>query len=187
MKGKKMNEHVSTELQLSYASPLKRWWDSRNFIQRRLIRFCLSMLVMVLCFPLYYLGLFGTVEGPLNPANIGDTLAGMGVTQKHAMVLFLSFMMIAVSWNWIYNLVSMLMGSRLSCSRTGPGGQPCTAVVSRKRIVDPKSGRNVFQYTCTKGHKRREAHFHPVKKGTISHCLWLISFVFCLMVFFMSY
>ena len=181
-----MNEPISMEMPYPYESPLKRWWNSRSFVQKRLIRFCMSMLVMVICFPLYYLGLFGSVEGPLNPAAIGDTLAGMGVTQKHAMLLFLSFLIIAVSWNWIFNLVSMLMGSRLSCSRPTAGGRPCAARVKRERRLDQKSGRKVFHYTCEKGHKRNEAHFHPVKKGTISHSLWLISFVFCLMVFFMS-
>jgi hypothetical protein len=123
----------------------------------------------------------------LNPANIGDTLAGMGVTQKHAMLLFLSFLIVSVSWNWIYNLVSMLMGSRLSCSRTNPAGQPCGERVTRARVLDGKSGKKIFQYTCSKGHKRNDAHFHPLKKGTISHSIWLISVVFCVIVFFMSY
>ena len=49
-------------------TPLARWWHSRSFLQQRLIRLCLSILVMVLCFPLYYLGFFGTVDGPLHPA-----------------------------------------------------------------------------------------------------------------------
>jgi hypothetical protein len=187
MKEKKMNEHVSMEITYPYESPLKRWWNSRHFVQKRLIRFCLSMLVMVVCFPLYYLGLFGSVEGPLNPAHIGDSLANMGVTRAHSMVLFLSFLIISVSWNWIFNLVSILMGSRLSCSRTGAGGKPCGAQVTRERILDRKNGKKVFQYACEKGHKRNDAHFHPVKKGTISHSIWLISAAFCLMAFFMSY
>ena len=187
MKDKKMNEHMSMEMHYPFESPWKRWWHSRNFIQKRLIRFCLSILVMILCFPLYYLGLFGSVEGPLNPANIGDTLAGMGVTQKHAMVFFLSFLTISVSWNWIFNLASMLTGSRLSCSRPNAGGQPCAARVTREKRLDKKSGRKLYHYTCEKGHIRNQAHFHPIKKGTISHSLWLISLVFCLMAFFMSY
>ena len=111
----------------------------------------------------------------------------MGVTQKHAMLLFLSFLIISVSWNWIYNLVSMLIGSRLSCSRASATGKARGERVSRRRVLDGKSGRKIFQYTCAKGHKRTEAHFHPMKKGTVSHSLWIISMAFCVIVFFMSY
>jgi hypothetical protein len=181
-----MNENMSIEMPYNPESLFSRWWNSRNFIQKRMLRMCLSILVMVLCFPLYYLGFFGTVEGPLNPAHIGETLANMGVTRIHSMVIFLTFMIIAVSWNWIFNFVSILMGSRLSCSRTNATGKPCGEKVTRERILDRKSGKKVFQYTCEKGHKRNNAHFHPMKKGTISHSLWLISVAFCVIVFFMS-
>jgi len=164
----------------------KRWWNSRNFLQQRLIRFCISMLVMAVCFPLYYLGLFGSVEGPLNPARIGDQLAVMGVTRTHAMVLFLSFLIIAVSWNWIYNLVSLLMGSRLTCKRMLSGDTVCGAPVKRSKIINKKTGQRVPQYSCSKGHKRPDAHFHPVRKGTVSHTIWVMSLVFCVIVFLMS-
>ena len=76
-----------------------RWWNGLSFVHKRLVRMSLSTVVMILCFPLYYLGLFGSVEGPLNPARIGDFLAGMGVTKTHSLVFFLSFLIIAVSWN----------------------------------------------------------------------------------------
>ena len=164
----------------------KRWWKSRNFLQQRLIRFCLSMLVMVLCFPLYYLGLFGSVEGPLNPAHIGEQLAGMGVTRTHSMLLFLSFLIIAVSWNWIYNLVSMLIGARLTCKRALSDDAVCGAAVKRSNIINKKTGQSVPQYICAEGHKRPDAHFHPVHKGTVSHSVWVISLAFCIIVFFMS-
>ena len=182
-----MNEPLSIEMTYPSESPLKRWWNSRNFIQKRMFRMCMSILVMMLCFPLYYLGLFGSVDGPLNPARIGDMLANMGVTRTHSMILFLSFLIISVSWNWIYNLVSMLAGARLSCTRTNVNGKPCGARVTRERRLDQKSGRKRFYYTCDKGHKRDDAHFHPVRKGTISHSVWLISVAFCVIVFFMSY
>ena len=161
----------------------QRWWSSRTFIQRRLIRFCLSMLVMVVCFPLYYLGLFGSVEGPLNPARLGERLAGLGVTQTHSMVLFLSFLIIAVSWNWIYNLVSLVLGLRLSCIRPNAAGKPCGAAVRRIKVKDRKTGKLITQYVCTHGHKRLEANFHPVKKSSISHTIWVISLTFCVIVF----
>ena len=130
-------------------SLFSRWWNSRTFIQKRLIRFCFSMLVMVLCFPLYYLGLFGTVEGPLNPARIGESLAGLGVTRTHSMVFFLSFLIMAVTWNWIYNLVSYLAGARLTCNKTDEDGKPCGARAERKKVVHKKSGETVSQYVCT--------------------------------------
>ena len=167
-------------------SLFSRWWNSRTFIQKRLIRFCFSMLVMVLCFPLYYLGLFGSVEGPLNPARIGESLAGMGVTRTHSMVFFLSFLIIAVTWNWIYNLVSYLAGARLTCNKLNEEGKPCGARAERRKVVHKKTGQKVLQYVCTEGHKRPEAHFHPVHKGTFSHTVWVMALIFCVIVFFMS-
>lgn len=167
-------------------SVLRRWWNSRSFVQQRLIRFCLSMLVMVVCFPLYYLGLFGSVQGPLNPAHIGEKLAGMGMTRTHSLIMFLSLLIIAVSWNWIFNLASLLAGARLTCKRTLAGGAVCGAPVKRGKTIDKKTGRIVPRYVCAQGHKRPDAHFHPVRKGTVSHAVWAMSLVFCIIVFLMS-
>jgi hypothetical protein len=169
-----------------YAQPesaFRRWWNSRNFIQQRLIRFCGSMLVMVICFPLYYLGLFGSVDGPLHPARLGERLAGMGVSRTHSMVFFLTFLIIAVSWNWIFNLVSLAMGSRLTCTRPNAGGSPCGEPTTQGKTKDQKK----TVYTCAKGHRRADAHFHPVRKGTVSHSIWVISLVFCIIVLISSY
>ena len=167
-------------------SAFRKWWNSRSFIQKRMIGLCLSILVMLICFPLYYAGFFGGVEGPLNPANIGETLAGMGITKTHSMVVFLSFLIISVSWNWIYNLVSLVIGARLTCNKVGDQGQPCGASAKRTKAVQKKTGKPVTQYVCAKGHKRPDAHFHPVTKGTVSHTLWVIALTFCVIVFFMS-
>ena len=145
------------------------------------------MLTMVVCFPLYYAGLFGGVDGPLNPARIGSHLASMGVSRTHAMLLFLSFLIIAVSWNWTFNLVSMAIGSRLTCKRVwGHGGRFCGAPVKRTKVKHKKTGNNIVRYLCTEGHQRPDAHFHPVKKGAVSHCVWLVSLAFCIIVLFMS-
>ena len=165
-------------------TPFRRWWNTRTFIQKRLIRVCLTMLVMVICIPLYYLGFFGSVEGPLNPTQLGDTLAGMGVTKTHSLVIFLSFLIIAVTWNWIFNLVSIVIGSRLTCNKTDKEGTPCGAPVKRTKVVHKKTGSVAQLYVCSHGHKRPEAHFHPVKKGTFSHTLWVISLLFCIIVFY---
>ena len=164
-----------------------QWWNNRNFVQQRLIRFCLSMLVMIICFPLYYLGLFGSVEGPLNPVHIGEAFAGMGVTQAHGMVFFLSFLMIAVSWNWIFNAVSYAMGSRLTCKRKmDADGTVCGALVKREKALQKKTGHVTVRYACSEGHLRQDAYFHPVRKGVVSHTLWVTSLCFCIIVFFMS-
>jgi hypothetical protein len=167
-------------------SRFSKWWNGLDFVHKRLIRMLLSLLVMVLCFPLYYLGLFGSVEGPLNPARIGQTLAGLGVTKTHSMVFFLSFLIIAVTWNWIYNIVSHLVGARLTCKRPDEEGKPCGARVERRRVEQKKTGQKVAQYVCANGHKRADAHFHPIQKGKISHTLWPIALIFCVIVLFLS-
>ena len=141
------------------------------------------MLVMIVCFPLYYLGLFGSVDGPLNPARLGERLAGMGISRTHSMVFFLTFLIVAVSWNWIFNLVSLAMGSRMTCTRPKAGGSPCGAAVRR----DKTENQNQTVYICVKNHRRTDAHFHPVRKGAVSHSIWLISLVFCIIVFISSY
>jgi len=163
-----------------------RWWNGLSFVHKRLVRMSLSTVVMILCFPLYYLGLFGSVEGPLNPARIGDFLAGMGVTKTHSLVFFLSFLIIAVSWNWIYNIVSLLVGSRLTCKKLDEEGKPCGARVERRKAEQKKTGQKVTQYVCANGHKRPDAHFHPVQKGMVSHTVWLVALTFCVVVFLLS-
>ncbi|UCF83719.1 MAG: hypothetical protein JSV50_21575 [Desulfobacteraceae bacterium] len=160
--------------------------SAQEFIRQRLTRFGLSMIVMGICFPLYYLGLFGTMEGPLNPANLGARLGGIGVSRFHLLGFFLCLMIIALTWNWIYNVLSLLIGLRFTCSKTNDNGIPCGAPVTRKKIVHKKSGIVAPKYICTHGHKRPEAHFHPVKKSTFSHTLWVISLLFCIIIFYLS-
>jgi len=91
-----------------------------------------------------------------------------------------------VSWNWIYNIVSLLMGSRLTCNKKDEEGKPCGARVERRKAEQKKTGQKVTQYVCANGHKRPDAHFHPVQKGTFSHTVWAIAAVFCFIVFFLS-
>lgn len=179
-----MNEHAMA-LEPDYRqSAFRRWWRSRDPLQQRLLRMCLSLLVMVLCFPLYYAGFFGTQEGPLNPAAIGDRLAGLGVSQTHAMVIFTTLLIAAVTWNWIFNAASLAAGHRLTCSHLDDGGKVCGARATRRKVTRKLTGRTVVEYTCPRGHRRAEAHFHPVRKGTLSHCLWLLTVFFCLVVYF---
>lgn len=181
-----MFEAMETLRPYDRESPLKTWWNGRTFIQKRLFRLFLSFLVLLICLPFYHLGLFGSVEGPLNPARIGESLAGMGVTRTHSAVFFITVLIIAVSWNWIFNLVSHLAGARLTCNKLDDEGKPCGARAERRKVVHKKTGERVYQYVCTEGHKRAEAHFHPVRKGTFSHTLWAMALIFCVIVLFMS-
>lgn len=175
-----------SSLEFNRENPFRRWWNTRTFLQKRMIRFCVSMIVMILCVPLYYAGFFGTVDGPLHPSRIGDSLAGMGVTRTHSALFFLSLVIIAVAWNWIFNLVSYLGGARLTCNKMDEEGTPCGARVERRKVVQKKTGQSVHQYVCQKGHKRPDANFHPVQKGTISHTVWVIAAAFCVIVLFLS-
>ena len=180
-----MNETVNGYNPYHRESAFRRWWNSRNFIQQRLIHFSASLLVMILCFPLYYMGFFGGVPGPLSPESMGDTLAGMGVTRIHCIWVFLSLLIIAIVWNWIFTLVSFMAGARYTCTRPNAGAKPCGARVRRTRIKDPKTGKNSFHYICETGHKRPEACFNPIRKGMAAHLVWIVFLIFFGIVFFL--
>jgi hypothetical protein len=159
--------------------------SGQDFLRKRLAHFGLTMIVMGICFALYYLGFFGAVDGPLNPARLGKSLAGIGIAKIHVLALFVSLLIIAVTWNWIFNWISLLTGSRLTCKKKVDNeGSICGAPALRKKVVHKKTGRAIPQYECINGHKLSEAYFHPVKKGTLGHTLWVISFLFCLIIFF---
>ena len=161
--------------------------STQEFFRQRLTRFGLSMIVMGICFPLYYLGLFGGVKGPLNPEQLGTSIANMGLSKVHMLVFFVSLMIFATAWNWVYNLVSLLSGIRFTCAKQmDKTGAPCGAPATRKKFVGRKGGIPVTEYLCENGHRRSEAHFHPLKKGTVSHSLWVISLAFCIIVLFLS-
>ena len=147
-----------------------------NFFHQRIKGFCMTLLVMLVCFPLYYQGFFGNVEGPLEPENIGAALAAMGVTQNHVLILFLSVSLAAMSWNWIYNLIAIRLGLRLTCIRkTDEQGTLCGATARRIREKSKKSGQIQLRYVCANGHKCDSAHFHLLKKGMTSNVILIIS------------
>jgi len=160
--------------------------SSQDFLRQRLTNFGLTMIVMGVCFPLYYLGFFGSVDGPLNPSQLGERLAAVGVSKAYMLVFSLSLFIITASWNWIYNLISFFMGWRLTCKKTTDDGAPCGTPVKRKKFTHKRNGVLVVGYLCEKGHKRPDAHFHPVKKGIPSHSLWVVTLVFCIVVFCLS-
>jgi len=155
--------------------------------QRRMGNFLLTVGVMLLSFFLYDLGLFGGVEGPLNPAKIGIYLDGLGMTRRHVLMMSLSFLIFSATWNWIYNFVSYRIGERLTCLKPGPdGNELCGARVKREKVVSKVTGKEQIRYVCTCGHRSDKAHFHPVVKGTVSHCMWVMSLVLCCIVLFLS-
>lgn len=145
------------------------------------------MTVIGVCFFLYYLGFFGGAAGPLNPSRIGERLARLGATAEHVLIFFIGLAILAVSWNWICNLVFYLCGQRLTCSRTESGGGCCQAPVKRIKSCSKKDGTTARRYACAMGHTRAEAHFHPLRKGTIGHTLWVIAVIFAIIVYYVSY
>jgi len=162
---------------------IKSGGEGKDFFRQRLTGFGLSMIAMGVCFPLYYMGLFGGVEGPLSPGRLGEGLAGMGFEKFHVLFIFLSCLLISITWNWLFNLASLLIGSRMTCSKTDAKGKACDAQVRRTKVLPKKGGNEVVQYVCTQGHKRSEALFHPVKKGVFGHALWVTCLLFCVILF----
>ena len=64
---------------------------------------------------------FGGIPGPLSPDCIGDVLAGMGISDRHLLILCLSLTAVALSWNWLYNAVGRLPhGSTAGAGRQIP-------------------------------------------------------------------
>lgn len=122
----------------------------RSYGQQGLRRFGLTMIVMGISFILYYLGLFGGVDGPLNPSQLGAHLTLWGVSKAHILMIATGMTLLTLTWNWIYNLAAFLRGTRRTCGRA-------------------------------------DARFHPLKKSTIGHMLWVISVIFTLIVFYASY
>ena len=154
-----------------------------GYINRRVRGFGLTLIVMGLSFLFYYLGLFGGVSGPLNADRLGDTLVDLGVTRLHLTFALLTAAVCALSWNWIYNLVSRAVGRRLTCAKQMDNkGRVCAEPVKVLKIKDMKTDRPVKRYVCPQGHKMDISHFHPVKKGLVGHTVWLVA-VTCLLIF----
>ncbi|MBI5551375.1 MAG: hypothetical protein HY911_07690 [Desulfobacterales bacterium] len=149
----------------------------RGFVQNRMQNFGWTMIVMGASFGLYYLGLFGTVEGPLRPERIGDQLAAVGFTNRHLLMGLLSLMGIAIVWNWIYNGICRLLGRRMTCAcRAESADGFCAAPVRRERPG---------HYVCADGHARPDARFHPLAKGTVAHFMWMMFAIFSAIVYYL--
>ena len=151
-----------------------------GYSQRRKVAFGLNMIVMAVSFALYYLGLFGGVEGPLNLGNIGKTLAGIGFTANSFQTLLVLIFLICLAWNWALNLIAHLTGQRLSCAQGSPPEGFCGELVQRQR----NKGCKEWIYACPRGHIRKDAHFHPIRKGKLANSLLMASLAAALMFYF---
>lgn len=152
----------------------------RSYAQRWKFGFGLNMIVMAVSFGLYYLGFFGRVDGPLAMANIGRALAGIGFTSASFQAMLVILFIIALTWNWALNLVAHLAGQRLTCAKGSPQEGFCSELVQRDR---DSSGRG-WTYTCPHGHCRKDAHFHPIRKGKLANSLLMVSLAAAVMFYF---
>jgi len=125
---------------------------NQSYIRNRIYNFSVTMIVMGASFVLYYLGLFGGVDGPLEPAAIGAKLASRGITRNDLFIVFLLLTGLGVTWNWIVNAIA-----RLIESRRGPSGS-----------------------TSSSG-------FRPIRKGAVSHVLWILAATFTVMLYLRIY
>jgi hypothetical protein len=118
-----LNKYKTSSLSTGRKKTIRRDVMSKNqmnhYIRKRTQHFGLSMVVMGVSFFLYYLGLFGNVDGPLAPGQIGESLSGMGVEKTHMLIFFLSFFIVAMTWNHLFNLVIYITGSKVSPQKKG--------------------------------------------------------------------
>ncbi|MBF0119857.1 MAG: hypothetical protein HQK79_13565 [Desulfobacterales bacterium] len=150
-------------------------------------RLGINMIVIGGSLILYYLGFFGQVEGPLNPSSLGQSLADLNITKFHVFIAFIVLTVITISWNWVYNIICHLNGWRLTCNGKNEEGELCHSIVKRTKSIDKKTGAKMYQYICTKGHTRLEAHFHPVQKGTFANTVSAIMVVCCIIIWYAIY
>ena len=148
--------------------------------QRFKVGFGLNMIVMAVSFALYYLGFFGRVDGPLSMANIGRGLADVGFTVTSFQVMLVALFVVALTWNWVLNLIAHLAGQRLTCTKGSAQEGFCGELVERRRAESGKG----WAFTCPRGHCRNDAHFHPIRKGKLANSLLMVSLASALMFYF---
>jgi hypothetical protein len=150
-----------------------------GYAQRLRVGFGLNMIVMAVSFGLYYLGFFGRVDGPLSMPNIGQGLAGIGFTVASFQAMLVVLFVVALTWNWVLNLVAHLTGQRLTCAKGSPQEGHCGELVQRHRDDSGKA----WSYTCPRGHCRTDAHFHPIRKGQLANSILMASLAAAVMFY----
>jgi hypothetical protein len=113
-------------------------------------------------------------------ANIGRTLADIGFTVGSFQAVLVILFVIALTWNWVINLVAHLTGQRLTCAKGSPQEGFCAELVQREREDSGKG----WTYTCPRGHCRNDAHFHPIRKGKLANSLLMASLAAAVMFYF---
>ncbi|WP_300672507.1 hypothetical protein [Desulfoluna sp.] len=159
--------------------------DQSQYLRKRTHSIGVSMIVMGGSFFLYYLGLFGNVQGPLTPSTLGASLAGLGLTKKHMLLFFLSFFIMSLIWNHLFNLTAFVTGARRRCLGEDEEGHVCGAVTRKIKGISA-IGEKVVQYECAQGHLCTEAHFEAVKKGVVSYTVTVAALMFCVIVMYCS-
>jgi len=150
-----------------------------SYVQRWKVGFGLNMVVMAVSFGLYYLGFFGRVDGPLSMPNIGRALSDMGFTVGSFQAMLVILFVIALTWNWVLNIIAHLTGQRLTCTKGSPQEGFCGELVQRRR--DESAGS--WAFICPRGHRRSDAHFHPFRKGKLANSLLMVSLAAALMFY----
>lgn len=159
--------------------------NSSDYFRKRLQGFSVTLIVMGLSFLLYYLGMFGGVDGPLNPEKISSTLNTSGFTRMHLSVITGLIALAAVTWNWVFNLFNYFSGTNLTCNKKMTGGKKlCGENVVKTKTRQRKTGVKIDQYVCPKGHVLSTANFNPLKKGTLGHVVWISSLMLFLTVMY---
>ena len=79
-----------------------------TYFQNQLRRIGQTLVVMGGSFFLYYLGLFGNVDGPLSPDRIGLYLAGAGITKIQVKLFLLALLVLSLTWNYPINLINRI-------------------------------------------------------------------------------
>ena len=137
----------------------------------QLKKFGINMLVLGASIGLYYLGFFGSVDGPLHPTRIGEKLSSLGFTQIHLLITCIAVFAVTVVWNWIYNLFNRLTGRHLTCLHEDTSGKICGAATKIQKNHTPKANANNPFFICEKGHTNTNAQYLPVKKGRWGYTL----------------
>jgi hypothetical protein len=123
--------------------------DDNRIIRHQVIRTVVTLASLGGSIGLYYLGFFGTVEGPLNPEKISAAVADSNIGAGHLLAgLFLIFL-VSISWNWVYNLINRIKIDRAATRHSQSAG---------KQKIEPVT-------------------FQPVRKGPWSHTIWAGSLI----------
>lgn len=151
-----------------------------SLAQKQLQRFGLTMLVLAVSLVLYYFGFFGTYQGPLHPAKIGNALDGLGLQQWHFVYIPILLSVLSLTWNWVANCFCRATGRRLACLRQeSKDSLPCARSVRKQAGI----GQQQAVFVCSQGHQETAARFCPLKKGPWSYVFGLFWLLIAVLVF----